>query len=370
MTGSGEPRKCIQRENVFGWSLGPDYACVDDFNHQQESLFCREPSERKLCRHHVAKYADEPRAVAELIEAIERHAECKTDDCNDTDDPQFTCRAARWARPLLVVLETARAKATTAIGERNNAIILLRHRLFAAAKSFTSNHASACSIWGDDGQGHTKENFPQPLPCNCGALENFQRAKATAWNRRADQLEDNVLRERMLVSSREQTLSNYREALRSIESKSETAQVVISAISEEDWAAIVNACGACEESAQVQQDATYRCERHDYLFAARAALGVSTPIPPGGKCPECHATTYGEREVHLRNCSRSDIPNDSSTDRHTGINAHACCEHDPRKACCDNHSTAKLDAIATCPDCTQDAGGVAKICERHDRGTD
>lgn len=32
------------------------------------------------------------------------------------------------------------------------------------------------------------------------------------------------------------------------------------------------------------------------------------PISPGGKCPECNATTCGTREVHMLNCSQADAP--------------------------------------------------------------
>jgi len=42
------------------------------------------------------------------------------------------------------------------------------------------SHSSGCSIWGDNGQGGTEENFREPLPCNCGALINWWRDKATA----------------------------------------------------------------------------------------------------------------------------------------------------------------------------------------------
>lgn len=53
-----------------------------------------------------------------------------------------------------------------------------RSRRFLRCENKWSSHTTACSIWGDDGQGHTRENFPEPLPCNCGALENFQRQRA------------------------------------------------------------------------------------------------------------------------------------------------------------------------------------------------
>lgn len=52
------------------------------------------------------------------------------------------------------------------------------------------------------------------------------------------------------------------------------AKAVISAISDDDWRAIVNGCGACGEAAQVEQDPSIHCERHDFLFAALAALNA------------------------------------------------------------------------------------------------
>jgi hypothetical protein len=46
------------------------------------------------------------------------------------------------------------------------------------------------------------------------------------------------------------------------------------------------------------------CASH--LAAIDAPATEAAPIPPGGKCPECNATTYGTREVHMLNCSRAD----------------------------------------------------------------
>lgn len=55
---------------------------------------------------------------------------------------------------------------------------LLRQRLFGNRRAVSSDHTTACSIWGDDGQGGTPEGFQEPLPCNCGALENYEKARA------------------------------------------------------------------------------------------------------------------------------------------------------------------------------------------------
>lgn len=56
----------------------------------------------------------------------------------------------------------------------------LRVRLFANRQTDSADHTTACSIWGDDGQGGTVEYFPEPLPCNCGSLINWNKARALA----------------------------------------------------------------------------------------------------------------------------------------------------------------------------------------------
>jgi chromosome segregation ATPase len=54
-----------------------------------------------------------------------------------------------------------------------------RQRLFGNRRSDSASHTTACSIWGDDGQGHA-EGFQELLPCNCGALENFAKVELQA----------------------------------------------------------------------------------------------------------------------------------------------------------------------------------------------
>ncbi len=39
------------------------------------------------------------------------------------------------------------------------------------------NHSTACTIWGDDGQGRVDGLYVR-LPCSCGALKNWDRARA------------------------------------------------------------------------------------------------------------------------------------------------------------------------------------------------
>ena len=52
-----------------------------------------------------------------------------------------------------------------------------RQRVYACQRVEGYDHSTACTIWGDDGQGHTPEGYPEPLPCNCGALINWERKK-------------------------------------------------------------------------------------------------------------------------------------------------------------------------------------------------
>jgi hypothetical protein len=68
-----------------------------------------------------------------------------------------------------------------------------RHRLFAIRQVEGSHHSTACSIWGDDGQGGTREGFKQPLPCNCGALINFANRKRDEALARAEAAEAKAL---------------------------------------------------------------------------------------------------------------------------------------------------------------------------------
>ncbi len=57
-----------------------------------------------------------------------------------------------------------------------------RVRVFLAkCRDGASDHSTACTIWGDNGQGGTDENFPEPLPCNCGALLNFERSRKESY---------------------------------------------------------------------------------------------------------------------------------------------------------------------------------------------
>lgn len=69
-------------------------------------------------------------------------------------------------------------EAATAIEELQQERDEARARRFRIRHATGHDHSTACSIWGDDGTGKTEERFPEPLPCNCGALENFQRDRA------------------------------------------------------------------------------------------------------------------------------------------------------------------------------------------------
>lgn len=55
------------------------------------------------------------------------------------------------------------------------ALTQFRFRVFGLYRAKGFDHTTACTIWGDNGQGGTKENFQEPLPCNCGALLNWKK---------------------------------------------------------------------------------------------------------------------------------------------------------------------------------------------------
>lgn len=59
-----------------------------------------------------------------------------------------------------------------AVAQRDVGIARLRQRMFGLRSVEGPHHSTACTIWGDNGQGGTAEGFPEPLPCNCGALVN------------------------------------------------------------------------------------------------------------------------------------------------------------------------------------------------------
>lgn len=74
--------------------------------------------------------------------------------------------------------EKRAAEAERRAEEAEKSLYWARVRMFKIIRSKTPDHTTACTIWGDDGQGGTKEGFKQPLPCNCGALENFHKGRA------------------------------------------------------------------------------------------------------------------------------------------------------------------------------------------------
>lgn len=85
------------------------------------------------------------------------------------EDLSCSCNAC-----LLDMVQAAeQAGADTADAE----IRRLRIRLFNQRQVSVQSHSTSCSIWGDDGKGGTRENFAQPLPCNCGALIRAAKEK-------------------------------------------------------------------------------------------------------------------------------------------------------------------------------------------------
>ncbi len=76
----------------------------------------------------------------------------------------------------------------------------LRSRLFGISSVSGYSHSTACSIWGDDGQG-LAAGFVAPFPCNCGALLNWEKKQAAdlreqlaAVTQERDALWDNMMR--------------------------------------------------------------------------------------------------------------------------------------------------------------------------------
>lgn len=53
-----------------------------------------------------------------------------------------------------------------------------RFKLFHYSKHEGTSHTTACSIWREDGQGRAEGFEGGRGPCNCGALENFERKRA------------------------------------------------------------------------------------------------------------------------------------------------------------------------------------------------
>ena len=63
-----------------------------------------------------------------------------------------------------------------------------RVRVFTArCHESSTSHSTACTIWGDDGQGGTAENFGS-LPCNCGALINWEKSQVAALQQQVREL--------------------------------------------------------------------------------------------------------------------------------------------------------------------------------------
>jgi hypothetical protein len=93
------------------------------------------------------------------------------------DGPHDTAFIAHARTDLPAVIEYAE-RLEAALEEERSKLANERFRRFVVRKSDRSDHTTACSIWGDNGQGGTAEGFKEPLPCNCGALENFQKERS------------------------------------------------------------------------------------------------------------------------------------------------------------------------------------------------
>jgi hypothetical protein len=77
-------------------------------------------------------------------------------------------------------LEADNARLQSALTAAEKERASLRMRMFGCGRVKGSSHTTACTIWGDNGRGGTSENFPEPLPCNCGAIENFLQSSLHA----------------------------------------------------------------------------------------------------------------------------------------------------------------------------------------------
>lgn len=83
-------------------------------------------------------------------------------------------------------------RARAAYLERDAQLAKTRVRRYGQRRAAGGDHTTACSIWGDDGQGNAK-GFSGPLICNCGALENFYQAQLTVMTAERDALRERLI---------------------------------------------------------------------------------------------------------------------------------------------------------------------------------
>lgn len=81
-------------------------------------------------------------------------------------------------------LNSANSEIAQLVEERSR----LRQRLFGNGQVEGGDHSTACSLWGDDGQGHAK-GFAALPPCNCGALINWEKKQLAEKTARVMELE-------------------------------------------------------------------------------------------------------------------------------------------------------------------------------------
>lgn len=225
-----QPMKCAATRNIFGYSLNDLGSRCSASMHATPSGACSiTDSRRRGCGHHVAQYAEDHKAASPMTK--EQEAALRS----LATETSFSVVGPGWHVPLESVIATIDAARDDAVhagfeldsklnsfarfcadelliltdaesfswqegfrriasrvdwfsdelrveranlGDARNQITLLRHRLYGGEpRAIGSQHTQYCSIWGDDGKGGTTENYPQPLPRNCGALTNLQQGE-------------------------------------------------------------------------------------------------------------------------------------------------------------------------------------------------
>jgi len=99
---------------------------------------------------------------------------------------QSEADGALWVRPsgeffdgrFEKIVEAAPRARSASVTDAETELRNFRARVFTCRQVDGCDHNTACTIWGDDGFGGTKEGFKEPLPCNCGALTNYAKRPA------------------------------------------------------------------------------------------------------------------------------------------------------------------------------------------------
>lgn len=131
-------------------------------------------------------------------------------------------------RQLLAALSQLAAK-DAVIAELEKEMMYFRARIFSKSSRYDTriDHSSACTIWGDDGMGGTKEKYPEPLPCNCGALINWEKRTFIQLEQQLSDLREE--KEQQLMGEKAQDRAEvYMDRLRQADMLLSRASAVIS----------------------------------------------------------------------------------------------------------------------------------------------